>query len=65
VGGALCVIVLTSGLSAGTATGFRGAFLMLAAICVLAAAASTWLWHAERRQRQTRTVNSSAKKGKS
>jgi EmrB/QacA subfamily drug resistance transporter len=53
VGGALCVIVLTRGLDAGPAVGFRGAFIVLTAICVLAAAAAGWLHHAERRRVST------------
>lgn len=62
VGGALCVIVLTRGLATDPATGFRGAFAVLTAICLLAAAASAWLRHAERghqkaeRQRRASTV---------
>jgi EmrB/QacA subfamily drug resistance transporter len=53
VGGALCVIVLTRGLAAGTAVGFQGAFVVLTVICVLAAAAAGWLRHAERRTSRT------------
>jgi hypothetical protein len=60
---ALCMIMLTGGLSAGAATGFRAAFGVLAAICVFAAAASAWLRHAERRQGKESIVTSSAKKG--
>jgi EmrB/QacA subfamily drug resistance transporter len=57
VGGALCVIVLSRGLVSGAATGFRGAFAVLALICALATGASAWLRHAERRQREPSTIN--------
>ncbi|WP_410674800.1 DHA2 family efflux MFS transporter permease subunit [Amycolatopsis sp. cmx-4-68] len=47
-GGALCVIVLSHGLSVDPATGFGWAFGVLGALCVLGTAAAAWLRHAER-----------------
>ncbi|MDQ7805046.1 MDR family MFS transporter [Amycolatopsis sp. A133] len=48
LGGALCVIVLSRGLTTGPATGFGWAFGVLAVLCVLGALATAWLRHAER-----------------
>jgi predicted MFS family arabinose efflux permease len=48
LGGALCVIVLSRGLSEGPATGFGWAFGVLAVLCVLGALATAWLRRAER-----------------
>jgi EmrB/QacA subfamily drug resistance transporter len=48
VGGALCVIVLSRGLTVDAATGFGWAFGVLGAVCVLATVATAWLRHAER-----------------
>lgn len=51
VGGALSVLVLSHGLaSGGPAAGFSSAFVVLAVVCLLAAASSVWLRHAERRR---------------
>jgi EmrB/QacA subfamily drug resistance transporter len=47
-GGALCVIVLSRGLTVDPATGFGWAFGVLGVICVLGTAATAWLRHAER-----------------
>jgi EmrB/QacA subfamily drug resistance transporter len=47
-GGALCVIVLSRGLTTGPATGFGWAFGVLGIVCVLAAVAAGKLRHAER-----------------
>ncbi|SEF26340.1 drug resistance transporter, EmrB/QacA subfamily [Amycolatopsis pretoriensis] len=55
-GGALCVIVLSRGLTAGPATGFGWAFGVLGAVCALGTAATAWLRHAER----TSTVDTTA-----
>lgn len=46
-GGALCVIVLSRGLTVDPATGFGWAFGVLGVICVLGTAAAAWLRHAE------------------
>jgi MFS family permease len=48
VGGALCVIVLSRGLTVDAATGFGWAFGVLGALCVLGTAATAWLRRAER-----------------
>ncbi|MEU8634556.1 MDR family MFS transporter [Amycolatopsis sp. NPDC048633] len=48
VGGALCVIVLSRGLTVDPATGFGWAFGVLGVICVLGTAAAAWLRQAER-----------------
>jgi EmrB/QacA subfamily drug resistance transporter len=48
VGGALCVIVLSRGLSVDPATGFGWAFGVLGVLCVLGTAAAAWLRRAER-----------------
>jgi EmrB/QacA subfamily drug resistance transporter len=50
VGGALCVLVLSYGLSAGTATGFAWAFGVLCVVCALATASSAWLRRNESRR---------------
>jgi EmrB/QacA subfamily drug resistance transporter len=47
-GGALCVIVLSRGLTTGPATGFGWAFGVLGVICALGAVAAGRLRHAER-----------------
>lgn len=47
-GGALCVIVLSRGLTVDPATGFGWAFGVLGAVCALGTAATAWLRHAER-----------------
>ncbi|MEV4055091.1 MDR family MFS transporter [Amycolatopsis sp. NPDC049688] len=48
LGGALCVIVLSQGLSAGPAAGFGWAFGVLAVLCALGAVATAGLRRAER-----------------
>lgn len=48
VGGALCVIVLSRGLTVDPATGFGWAFGVLGLLCLLGTAATAWLRHAER-----------------
>ncbi|WP_103348283.1 MFS transporter [Amycolatopsis sp. CA-128772] len=48
LGGALCVIVLSQGLTAGPATGSGWAFGVLTALCALGAGAAAWLRRAER-----------------
>ncbi|NBH11941.1 MFS transporter, partial [Amycolatopsis sp. SID8362] len=48
LGGAVCVIVLSRGLSAAPSTGFGWAFGVLAALCVLSVLATAWLRRAER-----------------
>ncbi|WIY06245.1 MDR family MFS transporter [Amycolatopsis mongoliensis] len=48
LGGAVCVIVLSRGLTVDPATGFGWAFGVLGAICVLGTAATAWLRRAER-----------------
>ncbi|HWE90454.1 MAG TPA: DHA2 family efflux MFS transporter permease subunit [Pseudonocardiaceae bacterium] len=48
VGGALCVIVLSRGLTVSVPTGFHSAFIVLAGICLLATIASGWLRNAEK-----------------
>lgn len=53
VGGSMCVIVLSRGLSADAATGFQAAFVVLGVICLLATGASAWLRFAEKRLRKT------------
>ncbi|MGK3208840.1 MDR family MFS transporter [Amycolatopsis sp. MEPSY49] len=47
-GGALCVIVLSRGLTVDPATGFGWAFGVLGAVCALGTAATVWLRRAER-----------------
>jgi len=47
IGGALCVVVLSHGLTAGPAAGFTSAFAVLGVICLLATVSSAWLRHAE------------------
>ncbi|MGW5718128.1 MDR family MFS transporter [Amycolatopsis sp. NPDC003865] len=47
-GGALCVIVLSRGLTVDPATGFGWAFGVLGAVCALGTAATMWLRRAER-----------------
>ncbi|WP_290053557.1 DHA2 family efflux MFS transporter permease subunit [Amycolatopsis solani] len=48
VGGALCVIVLSRGLSVTASTGFGWAFGVLGTLCALGVLATAWLRHAER-----------------
>jgi EmrB/QacA subfamily drug resistance transporter len=48
VGGALCVIVLSRGLTVDPATGFGWAFGVLGALCVLGSVAAAWLRRAQR-----------------
>lgn len=54
VGGALCMTVLSHGLvTAGPATGFSRAFVVLAIICLLSTVATAWLRHTDLRHHPT------------